>query len=106
MNNNVNRISQQVYSGPYASVARLLLKPSSSLTSLLFVIEEFIQSEAESFTFLFDTSLQLFYIFNKVTTSVLVSKEYEHKKKIQWIKNVCDLVKNELVGFVVTAGVL
>ncbi|CAG8619825.1 711_t:CDS:10 [Paraglomus occultum] len=102
--NNVNNITQQVFSGPYASVARLLLKPSSSLASLLFVIEEFIQSEAESFAFSFDPSLQLFYIFTKVTTSVLIGKEYEHKKKIQWIRNVVS--NNGLIGIVVTAGVL
>ncbi len=97
------------YKGPHASISKILLNPTSSLSFVNDILKEFISSENKfDREYTFNKGLAIFYMLQYTSHEKLYDDRFWKSDKVEWVRTLLNVFENEknFIGFVGLAGFL
>jgi hypothetical protein len=97
------------YRGPHASISKILLNSSSSLSFIKDILEDFISSENKiDKEYTFNEGLSIFYMLQYTSNKKLDDNRLRKSDKVGWVRALLSVFENEnnFIGFVGLAGFL
>ncbi|CAB4381360.1 unnamed protein product [Rhizophagus irregularis] len=97
------------YRGPHASISKILLNSSSSLSFIKDILKEFISSENEiDKEYTFNKGLAIFYMLQYTSNKKLNDNRLWKSDKVEWVRALLSVFEyeNNFLGFVGLAGFL
>ncbi|CAI2180777.1 11479_t:CDS:10 [Funneliformis geosporum] len=98
-----------VYSGPHASISKILLNKTSPLSFIKDILKEFISSEDKfDKEYTFNKGLSIFYMIQYSSYEKLCNDHLWKSDKVKWVRALLNVFENEnnFIGFVSLAGLL
>ncbi|CAI2180576.1 10152_t:CDS:10 [Funneliformis geosporum] len=98
-----------VYSGPHASISKILLNKTSPLSFIKDILKEFISSEDKfDKEYTFNKGLSIFYMIQYSSYEKLCDDHLWKSDKVKWVRALLNVFENEnnFIGFVSLAGLL
>lgn len=97
------------YRGPHASISKILLNSSSSLSFIKDILKDFISSENEiDKEYTFNKGLAIFYMLQYTSNKKLNDNRLWKSDKVEWVRALLSVFEyeNNFLGFVGLAGFL
>ncbi|PKY42731.1 hypothetical protein RhiirA4_442154 [Rhizophagus irregularis] len=97
------------YRGPHASISKILLNSSSSLSFIKDILKDFISSENEiDKEYTFNKGLAIFYMLQYTSNKKLNDNRLWKSEKVEWVRALLSVFEyeNNFLGFVGLAGFL